>query len=241
MPSKNETAKFKSDFAENFRNLAAAGKLSHAYLFFGGGNSSLAKKEKFAFAESLANFLERGVFEKPEKPLLELSVVEKNEKETVGIDAVRDLKNFLYRKPIVSKRRTAIIKDAENLTPEAQNAILKIAEEPPDYSLIIFIASDETNLLPTLKSRLHKVYFPRPAEIGDLKGKGKIAKNVSAEEILENDRLDDFFEALIAEFGKNPAENGEKLKEILKRLVLIKQYNVNKRLQLKALLRTINL
>lgn len=240
MPSKSETAEFKNDLVENFRNLVAAGNLSHAYLFFGGGNSSRAKNEKFAFAESLANFLEKGVFGKPEKPLSDLSVVEKNEKETVGIDAARDLKNFLYRKPVVSKRRTAIIKDSENLTPEAQNAILKIAEEPPDYSLIIFIASDETNLLPTLKSRLQKIYFPRPAEIDD-RAEGKIPKNISADEILENNRLDDFFESLIAEFRKNPTENGVKLKEILKRLVLIKQYNVNKRLQLKALLRVINL
>lgn len=240
MSPKSETAKFKNDLAEKFRSLVAAENLSHAYLFFGGGNSSWAKNEKFAFAESLANFLERGVFESPKRPLFELAILEKNEKETIGIDAARDLKTFLYRKPVASKRRTAIIKDAESLTPEAQNAILKIAEEPPDYSLIIFIASDETNLLPTLKSRLQKVYFPRLAEIGNQRTGRGILKSISVDEILENNQLDDFFESLIAELGKNPAENGLKLKEILKRLVLIKQYNVNKRLQLKALLRTIN-
>ena len=47
----------------------------------------------------------------------------------------------------------------EFLTVEAQNALLKITEEPPASSLIIFISSDLESILPTILSRMEKVYF----------------------------------------------------------------------------------
>ena len=45
------------------------------------------------------------------------------------------------------------------LTTEAQNALLRITEEPPASSLIIFISSDPESFLPTILSRIEKVYF----------------------------------------------------------------------------------
>ena len=60
-----------------------------------------------------------------------------------------------------SKKRLAIVRDAENLTPEAQSAILKTVEELPPENLIIFISTDRDSLLPPLVSRLQKIYFPR--------------------------------------------------------------------------------
>ena len=58
---------------------------------------------------------------------------------------------------------------------EAQNAALKIVEEPPAYALVIFIAGGVESLLPTLASRLRRIYFPRikESEIASwLEGKG---------------------------------------------------------------------
>ncbi|GEM_PF-337716 len=78
---------------------------------------------------------------------------------TIGIDQIRGLKNFLWQKPIFSTRRTAIVNDAESLTDEAQNALLKIAEEPPASSLLVLVAADSEKLRPTLSSRLQKIYF----------------------------------------------------------------------------------
>jgi DNA polymerase III delta prime subunit len=79
--------------------------------------------------------------------------------ESIGIDAAREVKNFLWQKPNTSARRTLILDNAELLTTEAQNALLKITEEPPASSLLILITSDIESILPTIASRLPKIYF----------------------------------------------------------------------------------
>ena len=63
-----------------------------------------------------------------------------------------------------------MINNAENLTPEAQNAILKSTGEPPESAILILIASRLDNLLPPLLSRLQKIYFGRlsDSEIGEI-------------------------------------------------------------------------
>jgi DNA polymerase III delta prime subunit len=230
------------NLVDDFKRLAMNGSLSHAYLFY--GEEKNGKEEKFIFTQSLANFLENGIFEEPVKLLSEVLVIssdsqpqsaEKNNKDTIGIDSIRSIKNFLWQKPANSSRRVVIVKDAEKLTSEAQNAALKIVEEPPESALIIFISNIGDNLFPALISRLQKVYFPGSAE----KRKAGIGVNLpskeSLEEIIENNRIDEFFESLIDNLRKDPVKNSKQLKEALNRLVLMKEFNVNKRLQLRAL------
>jgi len=79
--------------------------------------------------------------------------------DSIGIDVAREVKTFLWQKPNTSARRTLIIDNAELLTTEAQNALLKITEEPPASSLLILITSDVESILPTIVSRLLKIYF----------------------------------------------------------------------------------
>ena len=55
------------------------------------------------------------------------------------------------------------------------------------------------------------------------------------DDIIDNDLIDKFFETLIIELYKDLDNNIESLKEVFKRLVLIKRFNVNKKLQLKCL------
>lgn len=224
---------------ENFKRLLDSGRLSHAYLLFG------EEAEKFFFAQSLANFLENGIFERPSQTLREALIVSSDEKGTIGIDKIRELKYFLWQRPVGSSRRVAIIKEAEAMTTEAQNAVLKIVEEPPASALIIFITEVEDNLLPALISRLQKIYLPKSPEKA-LKTAGKSREKTLSQigldkdlitDLIENkDKLDEFFKSLIIELKQNPVKNAERLKETLNRLTLIKQFNVNKRLQLKALI-----
>jgi len=225
---KKEIVFDKEALRENFEKLADSGKLSHAYLFF--GESGNGEKEKFA--KSLANFLESGIFSFPERDLEETFFVRPNEKGSIGIDAIRDVKSFLWQKASSkSGMRTAIVENAENMTFEAQNSALKIVEEPPANCLIIFTANNENNLLPALRSRLQKIHFPDSVSGGN--------GNVSSD-ILEGDISDEevnvFFKGLIAKLAENPIKNSKNLKLALKRLSAIKQFNVNKRLQLKTLL-----
>jgi len=94
------------------------------------------------------------------QPLLDALFLAPDEKGTLGIDAVRELKEFLSRTPVASPCRTAIITDADRATPEAQNAFLKIAEDPPAHAFIMITVRHPDALLGTLVSRFQKIHVP---------------------------------------------------------------------------------
>lgn len=75
-----------------------------------------------------------------------------------GIKVVRSFGNQLQLAPQFGSIRLGIILGAENLTPEAQNALLKILEEPPNLVKIILFARQEAALLPTVLSRCRRYY-----------------------------------------------------------------------------------
>ena len=141
---------------ERLKELARTDKLSHGYIFF--GEPSIGKR---ACAEAFARFLETGDFSSASlRPLSDVHVIAPNpETQIIGIDAIREMRNFLAQKPNVSRYRTLIIDDAHTLTGEAAPALLKITEEPPSSALIILIAPDHEMLLPTIQSRVEKFYF----------------------------------------------------------------------------------
>ena len=140
-----------------FKDLAERERLSHAYLFYGDQQIG-----KLLFAKHLAYFFEFGNFNfSPEKPLIDAVFTVPGEGGTIGVDEIRALKRNLSQKPLKSKKRIIVINKAEKLTPEAQNSCLKFVEEPPDYAVIIFIANNPDSLLPTILSRLTKIYFRR--------------------------------------------------------------------------------
>ena len=140
---------------KNLIRLADEEKLSHGYIFFGE-----AQVGKFTFATHFINYLEYKEFNSPSK-LLEETLIIKKEGESIGIDEIRELKHFLYEKPIKSSYRIAVIDNANLLTDQAQNALLKITEEPPEHGLIIMIIENPETLIGTIQSRFQKIYFPR--------------------------------------------------------------------------------
>jgi hypothetical protein len=79
--------------------------------------------------------------------------------DTLGIDAVREVEEFLSLVPGNSVKY-ALILGADNLTPEAQNAFLKTLEEPPRYARIFLFAQRWSTLLPTIRSRVVNVTLP---------------------------------------------------------------------------------
>lgn len=72
----------------------------------------------------------------------------------IGIAVVREALLFLSRYPALGVRRALIVDQAELLTAEAQNALLKTLEEPNTTSLLILVTHQPELLLPTLRSRL---------------------------------------------------------------------------------------
>jgi DNA polymerase-3 subunit delta' len=72
----------------------------------------------------------------------------------------------LALRPMAAQRRVAIIEDADRMSTECANALLKTLEEPPPYAVLILIASDSAALLPTIRSRSQVLRFaPLPAPI----------------------------------------------------------------------------
>ena len=76
------------------------------------------------------------------------------DKKSIGVDQVRDeiIKEAFVR-PFTSKRKVFIIEDGMALTVEAQNALLKVLEEPPEYVCFIILAENQSGLLETVRSR----------------------------------------------------------------------------------------
>jgi DNA polymerase III subunit delta' len=86
----------------------------------------------------------------------------------VKIDQVRALQHDLSLRPVEGRYRVAIFDQFEVATTEAQNALLKTLEEPPDYVVLIVLASDPELLLPTIVSRCQQVPL-RPLTIAQVR------------------------------------------------------------------------
>lgn len=136
-------------------------KVSHAYIFNGAdgsGKNVLAK----AFAEALLceKQNERGCGEchfckqvfSGNNP--DLKYVGHEKPNSIGVDDVREaLVQDIQIKPYNGLKKVYIIDEAEKMTVQAQNAILKTIEEPPEYSVIIFLTNNVDIFLPTILSR----------------------------------------------------------------------------------------
>jgi DNA polymerase-3 subunit delta' len=95
-----------------------------------------------------------------------LGVDERGERrERVLIEQVRAVQNFLGGRALAGRGKIAIFEDAQALTEDAQNALLKTLEEPPRGSLIVLVSHSASRLLPTVRSRCQRAAFvPLSAE-----------------------------------------------------------------------------
>ena len=79
----------------------------------------------------------------------------------IKIEQIREMQTKVVEKPVNSKKKIYIIDDADLMTKEAQNCLLKTLEEPPEYIVIILIVSNESKILTTIKSRCMKLFFEK--------------------------------------------------------------------------------
>ena len=82
-------------------------------------------------------------------------------KSQLGIESVRFMKSDVYIKPNESDYKVYIIESADKMTIEAQNAFLKIFEEPPSYAVFILLCESADALLITVRSRGTILYTER--------------------------------------------------------------------------------
>lgn len=84
---------------------------------------------------------------------------------TIKIEQVRFMQEKTQEKPVTSSKKVYLISQADTMTREAANSLLKTLEEPPEYVVIILTTSNESKILTTIKSRCMKIHFePIPEE-----------------------------------------------------------------------------
>lgn len=99
----------------------------------------------------------------------------------LGIETARIIKDHFSLKPYSAKGRAVVLEDASFLTIEAQNALLKILEEPPIGALLILAAPSDAKFLPTILSRCQIVTLPRQRL-----GQAKVASNDEMEKLIKS-------------------------------------------------------
>ena len=86
---------------------------------------------------------------------------------TLSIDEVRNLQRAVQLKTVGHSshtiRRVMLLEDAHYLTPEAQNALLKLLEEPPADTVLMLTTTNAASLLPTITSRAQRIALQTPA------------------------------------------------------------------------------
>lgn len=80
-------------------------------------------------------------------------------KKNITIAQIREMTLAVATKPNEAKLRVVIISDADLMNTQAQNALLKLLEEPPEKTMFILVAQKETRLLDTILSRCRKLRF----------------------------------------------------------------------------------
>ncbi len=153
---------------EHFKQAALHRKFSHAYILNGedgSGKGVLAK----VFAAALQCERE-GEGELPCGECRSCKQMEsgnqpdviwvRSDKASIGVDVVREQINATaHIKPFQSDLKVYVVPNADDMTEQAQNALLKTMEEPPSYVVLLLLVEDVERLLPTILSRCMTIYL----------------------------------------------------------------------------------
>lgn len=146
---------------EHMQNSLSAKKISHAYILNGEKSSG---KEFIAKVFAMALQCEQGGCNPCQKCHSCRQALSDNQPDiikvahekpnTISVDDIRtQINNDVAIKPYSSPYKVYIVNEAEKMTPQAQNAILKTLEEPPEYAVILLLTTNVNSLLPTILSR----------------------------------------------------------------------------------------
>ncbi len=138
-----------------FAGCITSGKLSHAYMPIGpagSGKKTLARA--VAAALSVHNGDEKEVTDRIASGHSPDIFMLSSQDKRIGVDDVRDFTSSIYLTPNELDFKMYIFDRADAMTTQAQNALLKVIEEPPKNVYIFLCAEDPAMLLPTVRSRV---------------------------------------------------------------------------------------
>lgn len=178
-------------FAKKYlTNSIKKNKLNNVYMFE--GIDGIGKKK---FADELSKLLLDYVNleNSPDYVLI------KPDGNSIKIAQIRSLQSDIVIRPH-KDYKIYIINNAEKMTVEAQNALLKTLEEPPNYAIIILVTNNKESLLETIKSRCDIIKFS-PIPMQDLKN------------YLINTGIEEERAQLLATFSRGSIENALNLSQ----------------------------
>ncbi len=146
---------------EHLQNAIAGNKISHAYIINGERSSG---KEFIARIFAMALQCEKGGTEPCGechscKQALsnnhpDIIYISHEKPNTIGVEDIRtQINGDVDIKPYSSPRKIYIMNEGEKMTVQAQNALLKTLEEPPEYAVILILTTNVEAMLPTILSR----------------------------------------------------------------------------------------
>ena len=164
------------DVVNHLQNAIQMGKVSHAYIFngeVGAGKKMLASAfamalqcEKHGTDPCMECDSCKRALSKNHPDIITISHEKPN---SIGIEDIRiQLIDDVSIKPYTGPYKIYILNEAEKLTLQAQNALLKTIEEPPAYAVILLLTSNADSLLPTISSRCVTLNL-RPVKESDVK------------------------------------------------------------------------
>lgn len=147
---------------EHLQNAVKTNKVSHAYIINGersSGKEFIAKT--FAMALQCENRQETEPCQECHSCKQALSgnqpdiiFITHEKPGTISVDDIRtQINGDIAIKPYSSPRKIYIMNEGEKMTIQAQNALLKTLEEPPEYAVILILTTNVDSLLPTILSR----------------------------------------------------------------------------------------
>lgn len=144
---------------ENLRSAISKGHISHFYVISGPAGAG---------KHTLARLLSAAILcRESDKPCCRCTACRKvlsgthpdfitiddPEKKTVSVDLVREARTDIYIRPNEAEHKIYLFPRAQDMGIPAQNALLKVLEEPPSYGVFLLLTDNPEKLLPTVRSR----------------------------------------------------------------------------------------
>jgi len=156
-------------------------------------------------------------------------VTPQKDKKNISVEQIRDIICDAAKKPYETGKKVYIVAYGDEMNEQAQNAFLKILEEPPEYAVFVILAENAVSLLPTVRSRCETVKF---APVGEEKIREILKKaypDIKNADFLAKYALGNIEKAklLAQDEGFMPLRSGafETLKKLLAK-ELVKSYDV---------------
>ena len=158
----------------------ASDRLSHCYLIAGpagSGKRTLARILAAAMECTAGSGRPCGVCLQCRKVLdgvhPDVITVDDPAKKTVTVDMVRKARTDVYVKPNEGRRKIYVFPRAADMNAAAQNALLKVIEEPPEYGAFLLLTEAAERLLPTIRSRAVPLQL---APLSEAQGTAELAR-----------------------------------------------------------------